>query len=217
MPSCFLEIACNNVYGSRNYAERRNFAVTIGAGMATILGNTQVFWVSVLFFGLGYGIVARDPGKNHGPSCSIDHGGDLAHALLQCWHMGISLAMEIEHLRGPAGRVHHVHGQLDVDGQVLVQAVAQHPVDFIWRGVRAGELRRVHGYSGENLQLHLVAGVGMVHVGPGETLRGMRRATDKDYRRALGIASGSGIEDAQASDAIGQLLPSPCRSASWPH
>lgn len=28
--------------------------------------NTQAFWVSVLFFGIGYAIVARDPSKNHG-------------------------------------------------------------------------------------------------------------------------------------------------------
>ena len=28
--------------------------------------NTQAFWVSVLLFGVGYGIVARDPGRNHG-------------------------------------------------------------------------------------------------------------------------------------------------------
>ncbi len=27
---------------------------------------TQAFWVSVLSFGLGYAIVARDPGRNHG-------------------------------------------------------------------------------------------------------------------------------------------------------
>lgn len=29
------------------------------------LVNTQAFWVTVLFFGIGYGIVARDPDKNH--------------------------------------------------------------------------------------------------------------------------------------------------------
>ncbi len=28
--------------------------------------NTQAFWVSVLLFGIGYGIVARDPDRNHG-------------------------------------------------------------------------------------------------------------------------------------------------------
>ncbi len=28
--------------------------------------DTQVFWVSVLLFGVGYWIVARDPSKNHG-------------------------------------------------------------------------------------------------------------------------------------------------------
>jgi hypothetical protein len=28
--------------------------------------NTQAFWVSVLLFGLGYLMVARDPSKNHG-------------------------------------------------------------------------------------------------------------------------------------------------------
>ena len=28
--------------------------------------DTQIFWVSVLFFGVGYWIVARDPTKNHG-------------------------------------------------------------------------------------------------------------------------------------------------------
>ncbi len=28
--------------------------------------NTQIFWVSVLFFGVGYWIVGRDPSKNHG-------------------------------------------------------------------------------------------------------------------------------------------------------
>ena len=34
--------------------------------IATIaLVNTQAFWVTVLFFGIGYGIVARDPERNH--------------------------------------------------------------------------------------------------------------------------------------------------------
>ncbi len=28
--------------------------------------DTQIFWVSVLFFGVGYWLVARDPSKNHG-------------------------------------------------------------------------------------------------------------------------------------------------------
>ncbi len=28
--------------------------------------NTQAFWVSVLLFGVGYWMVARDPSKNHG-------------------------------------------------------------------------------------------------------------------------------------------------------
>ena len=28
--------------------------------------DTQIFWASVLFFGVGYLIVARDPSKNHG-------------------------------------------------------------------------------------------------------------------------------------------------------
>ena len=28
--------------------------------------DTQIFWVSVLFFGVGYWIVARNPAKNHG-------------------------------------------------------------------------------------------------------------------------------------------------------
>ena len=28
--------------------------------------DTQIMWVSVAFFGVGYWIVARDPGKNHG-------------------------------------------------------------------------------------------------------------------------------------------------------
>ena len=28
--------------------------------------DTQIFWVSVLFFGVGYWIVGRDPSKNHG-------------------------------------------------------------------------------------------------------------------------------------------------------
>lgn len=27
--------------------------------------DTQAFWVTVLFFGVGYGIVARDPDRNH--------------------------------------------------------------------------------------------------------------------------------------------------------
>lgn len=28
--------------------------------------NTQILWVSIAFFGIGYWIVARDPSKNHG-------------------------------------------------------------------------------------------------------------------------------------------------------
>ncbi len=28
--------------------------------------NTQAFWVSVALFGLGYGLIARDPSRNHG-------------------------------------------------------------------------------------------------------------------------------------------------------
>ena len=28
--------------------------------------NTQILWVSVAFFGVGYWLVARDPSKNHG-------------------------------------------------------------------------------------------------------------------------------------------------------
>ena len=66
-----------------------------------------------------------------------------------------------------------------------------------------GELRRVHRQSGEDLQLQLIAGKGVVHMGPGEALRGARGAADEHHRRAFGIGPGGGIEDAQTPHAIG--------------
>ena len=49
-----------------DYHRAMFFGPTADAGGPVGLVNTQVFWVSVLFFGLGYGMVARDPAKNHG-------------------------------------------------------------------------------------------------------------------------------------------------------
>ena len=45
---------------------RGMFFVSTTDPIGTIaLVNTQAFWVTVLFFGIGYGIVARDPVRNH--------------------------------------------------------------------------------------------------------------------------------------------------------
>ena len=52
---------CAPAYHARVFFGSDQGLASPGAAM-----NTQILWVSVAFFGVGYWLVARDPSKNHG-------------------------------------------------------------------------------------------------------------------------------------------------------